>query len=112
MGMLDMTMIEEPPYDEALWNEENKWACSYPPANVLIGINSGYAKKNPEVLDLLQKYETTVDQNNAFLAYMYEHDASTKEAAIWFLKKYNDTWKSFIEDQAIIEKVEKALADY
>lgn len=45
MGMLDMTMdmttIEEPPYDETLWNEENKWACSYPPANV-----SGYAKKN------------------------------------------------------------------
>jgi len=46
MGMPDMTMIEEPPYDEALWNEENKWACPYPPANVLIGINSGYAKKN------------------------------------------------------------------
>ncbi|GEM_PF-3838899 len=45
MGMPDMTMIEEPPYDEALWNEENKWACPYPPANVLIGINSGYAKK-------------------------------------------------------------------
>lgn len=112
MGMLDMTMIEEPPYDEALWNEENKWACSYPPANVLIGINSGYAKKHPEVLDLLQKYETTVDQNNAFLAYMYEHEASTQEAAIWFLKKYKDTLKSFVEDQEIIEKVEKALANY
>ena len=37
MGKLDMTLIEEAPYDEEVW--ENTKACAYPPSVVNIAVH-------------------------------------------------------------------------
>jgi glycine betaine/proline transport system substrate-binding protein len=111
IGMLDMTQIKEPTYDEELWNEENDYACAYPSATVLIGMNSEYAKKHPDVKAFLENYETTVKQNNKFMAHMVQNETDHEAAAIWFLKNYEDVWENFIpgKDPEIIEKVKAAL---
>jgi len=111
VGMLDMTQIKEPAYDEKLWNEENDYACSYPPATVLIGMNSEYAEKHPDVKAFLKNYETTVEQNNKFMAHMVKNETDHKAAAIWFLQNYEDVWENFIpgKDPEIIKKVKAAL---
>jgi glycine betaine/proline transport system substrate-binding protein len=110
MGKLDMTMLEEPPYDEAVWNDENNRGCAYPPAQVLVGINSKLEEKAPELIEFLDNYQTTLAQNNDFLAYMddYEGDNSEEAAAIYFLKTYPEVWKSWLPED-IAAKVENAL---
>lgn len=109
MGMLDMTLLEEPEYDEKLWNEENRFACAFPAARVHIGINAEFAENNPQVVEFLKKYETTLAQNNEALAYMQQEEASVEDAAIWFLKNYKDVWKAWLPGD-VAGKVEAALA--
>jgi len=106
MGQLDMTLLEEPPYDEETWDEN--YGCAYPPSTVLIGINSELEEKAPEVVAFLKKYETTTAQVNAALAYMHNHGDDVEAAAIWFLKEYPDTWEKWIPED-VAAKVEKAL---
>lgn len=110
MGLLDMTMLEEPPYDEAVWNDPENQGCAFPNARVRIGVNSKLKSTNPEIVEFLTKYETTLDQNNDFLAYMQDNDGNADKAAIYFLKTYPDTWKSWIPAE-IAEKVDQALKE-
>jgi len=106
MGKLDMTLLEEPEYDEAVWNE-NK-GCAYPPSQVLIGVNSELEEKAPEIVEFLEKYETTSAQTNAALAYMNDHDDDIEAAAIWFLEEYPDVWKNWVPED-VAANVEQAL---
>jgi glycine betaine/proline transport system substrate-binding protein len=106
MGLLDMTLLEEPAYDEAIWNE-NK-GCAYPPSTVLIGVNSDMEKKAPDIYEFLQKYETTTEQTNRVLAYMHEQGDDVEAAAIWFLREYPEVWRSWVTDEAA-QKIAQAL---
>jgi glycine betaine/proline transport system substrate-binding protein len=109
MGMLDMTMLEEPPYDPERWGEGKDYGCAFPAARVHIGINAEFASKNPDVVDFLKNYETTLAQNNQALAYMQEQEASVDDAAIWFLKNFTDVWKGWLPKE-VAGKVEAALS--
>jgi len=109
MGMLDMTRLEEPPYDPEKWGEGKSYGCAFPAARVHIGINTEFARKNPEILTFLANYETSLEQNNAALAYMQQEEASVKETAHWFLKEYEDVWTKWIPDSKTRNKVQEAL---
>lgn len=109
MGLYDMTMLEEPPYDQKLWNEENLYACATPPVRVLVVANTKFVEANPEIAEFLRKYNTTLDQNNKVLAFMDETHADAEKAALWFLKNYGDVWKPWLASD-VAEKVEAALA--
>jgi len=106
LGKLDMTRIEEPPYDEEVW--ETNRACAYSSGRVDIVATPGLLDRAPEVVEFLRSYETTVAQNNKFLAYMQETEASTTEAAIWFLREYESVWTKWVPSD-IAEKVKAAL---
>jgi glycine betaine/proline transport system substrate-binding protein len=110
MGKLDMTMLEEPPYDEAVWNDENNRGCAYPNAEVLIGVRSELETTAPDIVDFLKNYYTTLEQNNDFLAYMSDHEGDNSEAAaaIYFLKTYPEVWQQWLPDD-VIANVEQAL---
>lgn len=109
MGMLNMTRLEEPPYDPKKWNDEAGYACEFPAARVHIGINADFLKNNTEILSFLANYETTLEQNNAALAYMQQNNANVETTAVWFLKEYKDLWTKWIPDDKVKEKVLKAL---
>lgn len=106
LGKLDMTPVEEPPYDEAVW--ETNHACAYPAVHVNIVVNAEWAEKNPEAVEFLTKYATTTAQNNKALAYMQDEGASTEEAAIYFLKNYESVWTQWVPAD-IADKVKAAL---
>ncbi len=112
MGKLDMTMLEEPAYDQAVWNDETNRGCAYPPAQVLIGINSSMEEKAPDIVEFLDRYSTTLAQNNDFLAYMndYEGEKSEEATAIYFLNTYPEVWKQWISED-IAANVEEALKE-
>ena len=110
MGKLDMTQLEEPEFDDTIWEDGESRACAYPAAKVLIGINSEMENKAPEVVEFLQKYETSLEQNNDFLAYLGDHDNDEKAAAVYFLQKYQDVWQAWVPAD-VADKVQQALGE-
>lgn len=112
MGKLDMTMLEEPAYDKAVWNDENNRGCACPPAQVLIGINSELETTAPELVEFLNNYSTTLAQNNDFLAYMNDYEGDNKEeaAAVYFLNTYPEVWKQWVPEN-VAANVDQALKE-
>ena len=106
MGKLDMTKIEEPPFDKEIW--ETTKGCAYTSEKVTIVVNASLPDRAPEVVEFLRKYETTCAQNNKMLAFMQENEASTSEAAIWFLKEYESLWTEWVPAE-VASKVKAAL---
>lgn len=106
LGLYDMTPLEEPAYDKAVFESTAK--CAYPEVAVKIFANAGLTKKAPEVVEYLKKYETTQAMANKFLAFMQEKEASTDQAAEWFLKEYEDVWTGWVPAD-VAARVKKAL---
>ncbi len=80
----------------------------YEPADVNILINKGMLEKAPDVVEILKKYETSVDDNNEFLAKMDSEDWDTTQAAEWFLKNKEQVWTKWVSPE-VAEKVKAAL---
>jgi len=106
LGKLDMTPIEEPPFDETVWDTNH--ACAYPAVKVNIVVHSSLPDRAPEVVEFLTKYVTTTAQVNKALAYMQETEASTEEAAIYFLQEFESTWTKWVPSD-VADKVKAAL---
>lgn len=111
MGLVDMTKLKEPAYDKETW-EKNK-GCAFPLVKVHIGVNSELPQKAPGVITFLANYETTMEETNSMLGYLYEEEASPEEAAIWFLKEYRQVWHEWFRsiNEDIIPRVEKTLEE-
>ena len=106
LGSYDMTPLEEPAYDKAIFESTAKSA--YPAVSVNIAVNSSMPKKAPDVVEFLKKYETTQAMANKFLAFMEEKKADTDATAEWFLKENEDLWTGWVSDD-VAAKVKKAL---
>ena len=106
LGKLDMTPLSEPAYDEAVWNDSH--ACAFPSVEVNILVNKGLAERAPDFVEMLKKYETTMAINNKFLVYMKDESASAEQAAVWFLKNYEDLWTGWVTPE-VAAKVKAAL---
>lgn len=106
LGLYDMTPLQEPAYDKAVFESTAK--CAYPSVATKIYINSGMSKKAPDVVEFLKKYETTQAMANKFLGFMQEKEADIDDAAMWFLKNYEDVWSGWVSSDAAA-KVKKAI---
>ena len=62
----------------------------------------------PDVVKFLEKYETTLDINNQFLAYMRDTDGKADEGAMWFLKTYESLWTTWVPVD-VVKKVKAAM---
>ena len=106
MGKYDMTLLEDTPFDEELWNDG--YQCEFPASDVTVGVHKDMETKAPEVVEFLSHYKTSSALTNKALAYMKENDATTDEAAQWFLKTHTDLWSPWVPSE-IAEKVKAAL---
>lgn len=106
MGQYDMTLLEDDPFDTDKW--ESGYACEFPGVKVTIAVNKEVMEKAPEVVEFLKNYKTSSELTNKMLAYMQENDASSEDAAKWFLKDYEDLWVQWVPED-IVEKVKNAL---
>jgi glycine betaine/proline transport system substrate-binding protein len=106
LGKLDMYQLEEPEFDKKLWDTTQ--ACAYPAVKCDILVHKSLPEKAPEVVAFLKNYETTLDINNKFLAYMQDNKATTDQAAAWFLKNYEDLWTGWVPAD-MVTKVKAVL---
>lgn len=82
----------------------------FAPADVNILVNKNMPEKAPEVVEILKKYSTSVDDNNEFLAKMNDEEWSTEETALWFMKNKQDIWTKWVSAD-VAEKIKTALQD-
>ncbi len=95
LGMLNMVMIEEPKYDAEKW--EKNHGCASPAYTLAKGVNTEWFEGNPEAVSLIENYHISLEQTNESLAWMSENDNSAEKAAIWFLRKNPELWKSWVQ---------------
>ncbi|MBE9514202.1 MAG: ABC transporter substrate-binding protein [Chloroflexi bacterium] len=107
LGLMDMTYVEEPPFDQAEWDNET-YGCAFPPTQVNIIVNSGLLERAPDVVEFLESYETTAALNNKILAYMQETEADTMAAALYFLEEFESVWTKWVSAD-VANKVKAAL---
>lgn len=106
LGKLDMLQLEEPEFDKEIW--ETTKACEYPAVKCDILVHKSLPEEAPDVVAFLKNYETTLEITNKFLAYMQDNKASTEEAALWFLKNYEDLWTEWVPSD-VVAKVKAAM---
>ena len=94
LGKYDMLALEEPLFDEDLWTTTR--ACAYPSNNVNVAVNAEFAERNPEVVEFLRNYRTQTAQHNVVLAYLDEQNATHEEAAMHYLRVYEDSWTQWV----------------
>jgi glycine betaine/proline transport system substrate-binding protein len=94
LGKLDMYQLEEPAFDQQIWDSTR--ACAYPSVKCDILVYKKLPQEAPDVVEFLKNYETTLDITNKILAYMQDNKATAEGAAIWFLKQYESLWTQWV----------------
>ena len=109
LGLYDMILLKDKvPYSPERW-VEGDYGCDYPRSRVWKMANAAFLEKYPEVRGFLERFETTLDQNNKALAYMKAQEEDPVGAALWFLREYPESWKAWIGDDEKSAKVTEAL---
>ena len=102
---LDLTLLEEPPCAEGVGPETG---CGYPPANILIAVNPELPERAPDVIQFLEKFALTSKMEGETEVWMGNNDATTEEAAVWFLQN-QDVWTQWVTEGAAAN-IRNALA--
>ncbi|WP_458948465.1 ABC transporter substrate-binding protein [Oceanobacillus sp. CAU 1775] len=102
----DMTRLEEPAYDEEVWNEN--YGTAFPENQIYIVVHHELLEDAPDVTEFLRNYQTSNELTGEALLFMEENNANTQEAAIWFLQNNEELWTEWLPAD-VAEKVKAAL---
>lgn len=72
----------------------------YPASPVATVVTSTFAEREPDVVKLLENLSFTNEQMGQILAWKKDNNASTEEAAVFFLTNYKSVWGNWINDAA------------
>ena len=106
-GKLDLTLLEEPAFDQAVWDDNH--ACAWPSVDLFIAAHKDFSDKAPEVAEMFGKWKLDTATLDAVLAYMDETGGEPVDAAVWFLQEREELWTPFVPSD-IAEKVKEAVA--
>jgi len=106
LGKYPMVKVDLGPHDAAIHKCNQTKDCatpaksSYPSAPVLTAVTTTFAKREPDIVDLMKKVSFTNAQMGEILAWKEDKKASSEEAAVYFLTKYKGVWGSWLNDAA------------
>ncbi|MBI4337415.1 MAG: hypothetical protein HY683_06270 [Chloroflexi bacterium] len=121
LGSYDWYYLEEPPWTEQCWAEVSKGqfdrtyrpkqACAYSAEPITTTVHKSFLQKAPDVVELFRKMVMTVDSLNEVLAWAEQNDiqGNWEKAAVYYLKTYEEQWKTWVPDD-VYQKVKAALA--
>jgi ABC-type proline/glycine betaine transport system substrate-binding protein len=105
MGLLDLRLLTDSAYSSESFEAG---IGSFPTVSVNVVVRAGFKEEYPDIAAFLEKYQTSSALTNLGLGYMQDNNASTLEAAIWFLNE-QDTWLQSILPSDIYQKVKASL---
>ncbi|HHE41837.1 MAG TPA: ABC transporter substrate-binding protein [Dehalococcoidia bacterium] len=108
LAQVDVTRLEEPPYDEDLWNPENHYACAYPDEYPVIVGAASLQERAPDVWEFLERVDVPVEVLNTMLLYLQESGNQSSEITDWFLTRYEDVWTEWVSDE-VADNVRAAM---
>ena len=94
VGRLDLILLE---------------GSEFPPTSVDVLVADEFVEDYPEVTAFLERYYTTLEQNNVTLAAMEDQGLDAQGAALFFLREYEDTWTEWVSAE-VADRVRAALA--
>ena len=103
-GLYDLVRLEEPAYDtaafEALRDPDAPLlgGVAYADAVVAIGVNTEFESDAPDIIRILNEYNTTSQMVSDALGQMRENDLSAEEAADWFLRQNTTHWQGWLSE--------------
>ena len=121
MGMYDWYILEEPEYNKEIWDtiiaakdDPSMRPLSEATAYETLPTDKGFHKSlkeiAPDVREMLMKMVVGVEPINKTAAWSKENEIQDwDKAAIFYLKTYEDRWKTWLTDDAY-NKVKAALA--
>jgi glycine betaine/proline transport system substrate-binding protein len=120
MGAYEWTVLEEPPYTEACWEEVSKGqndatytpkeACAYETLPIDKLVHKGLQEKAPDVVEMMEKMNVGLQPINVTAAYTGANfEAEWDKAAIYYLQNYEDRWTTWMPADNV-KKVKEALA--
>ena len=105
-GKLDLTVLEEPPYDEAVWNENH--GCAYAAQDLFITAHKTFPEKAPELVEMFGKWKLDTKTLGQALAYMEDTGGEPFDAALDFIQNREDIWTTFVPED-VAKKVKEAV---
>lgn len=106
-GKFDLTLLEEPAHDQAVWEEDH--ACAWPSVDLFIAGHKDFPDKAPEVAEMFGKWKLSTATLDEALAYMDETGGEPIDAAVWFLQEREELWTPFVPAD-VAKKVKEAVA--
>ena len=105
--ILDLVRLEEPTYSDECWFTTK--ACAYEDATILIAVHPDLPVRAPDVIEMLRAWDFNIDVYKAVAAWQSKNpDASTNDAALWWLNDNVDVWSKWTTAEAAAT-VEAAL---
>ena len=97
--VLDLTRLEEPAYTDECWFTTK--ACAYKDATVLIAVHPDIPSRAPDVVAMLRNWNFNISVYGTVAAWQQDNpDASTEDAALWWLKGNADAWGAWVSPEA------------
>lgn len=106
LGKYPMVQVDVGPHNAEAHTCNGKKDCAtpaksaYPTARVVTAVTTDFAKREPEVIELMKNVSFTNAQMGEVLAWKKDNKASAEEAAVHFLNSYKDVWSGWINDDA------------
>lgn len=106
LGRYDMVRIDMGEHDAEVYSclttEDcaNPQVTDYPTADVVTLVTEAFQEANPEITELMSNISFTNAQMGEILAWQTDNDASSEEAAVYFLTTYPDVWSAWISEGA------------
>ena len=106
--LLDLVQLEEPAYSEECWSTTK--ACAYEDSTIVIAVHPDLLEAAPDVVEMLRAWGFRIDIYREVAAWLNENsDASTNDAALWWLNGNADIWRGWVTGEAAAA-IEAALA--
>ena len=91
--------LEEPAYSDECWFTTK--ACAYEDATILIAVHPDLPGRAPDVVDMLRKWDFNIGVYKEVAAWQSDNpDASTNDAALWWLNAKSDVWGGWVTSEA------------
>ena len=98
---LDLVRLEEPAFSDECW-DTNK-ACAYEDPTILIAVHSSLPDRAADVVEMLRAWGLDLDLYKEVAAWRHDNpEASTNDAALWWLRSKADLWSDWVTSDAAI----------
>ncbi len=106
LGKFDMTSIDLGEYDAeahaANQNADNPdpKPSAFPTAPILTVVTKDFYEAHPDIAEFLGKVSFKTDSMSGLLAWQDANNATTEEAAVYYLQNNKDVWAEWLNDDA------------